>query len=494
MIRFTGFFLILLSVSAAKIPGNHKEIRRVETTIAYESFEGTVEELGYTSNDWNRSFSDYAAVLNSTVAGNPTPDDGFGIHSGIPANVHNPDGGTANFYGVDDLDDSGNIRDDDLAIITFNNVDVTGATDLKLKLLLGTDRADRFETDDYFQIYYAFDTDITAHPGLNTAFSQGAYTLLADYRGSGTGTNASRDADFSGAGDGAEVLPFGTADLATGGNNDMFMSDISFDLTGTGTSLSIRFVFQTDSGDETFLIDNIRVAGEVPASAPTSATVAATAFIEGAYNGTNLNTTLNASIPASQPYSINGHSAGETAGSIPANAVDWVLVELREAASAATALSATKVGSAAGFLMNDGTIKATDGTSDLTVSLSGNTGSEFFVVVYHRNHLPIMSASAISESSSVYTIDFTSTAANTHAGVTGLASLSGSKFGMLAGDADGDGDVDATDLTTWRNQNGITFSYNTTNGDFNLDGEINAVDRNDFQQKNSSKTSQVPTT
>ncbi|GAB5526549.1 MAG: hypothetical protein Roseis2KO_44210 [Roseivirga sp.] len=237
--------------------------------------------------------------------------------------------------------------------------------------------------------------------------------------------------------------------------------------------------------DQTFTTTN---------SAPSSITLAATVYLEGAFNGTNLNTTLNANIPTSQPYSINGHAGAETAGSIPANAVDWVLVELREAGSAAAALSATKVGSAAGILMNDGTIKATDGTSDLTVALSGNTGSDFFIVIYHRNHLPVMSASAISESSSVYTIDFTSTAANAHAGVTGLASLSGSKFGMLAGDADGDGDVDATDLTTWQNQNGITFSYNTTNGDFNLDGEINAVDRNDFQQKNNSKASQVPTT
>lgn len=224
---------------------------------------------------------------------------------------------------------------------------------------------------------------------------------------------------------------------------------------------------------------------------PNMAVVAATVFLEGAYNGVDLSKGINGNIPLTQPYAINGHTGG-TAGSIPANAVDWVLVELREAASASTALSSTKVGSAAGFLMNDGSIKATDGSSNLTIALSGNTGSDFFVVIYHRNHLPIMSANAISASGSVYAIDFTSVAANTYEGATGLASLSGSKFGMLAGDADGDGDVDATDLTTWRSQNGTAFSYNSTNGDFNLDGVINAVDRNDFHQKNSPKTSQVP--
>ncbi|MCE7996943.1 MAG: hypothetical protein HEP71_33585 [Roseivirga sp.] len=229
-------------------------------------------------------------------------------------------------------------------------------------------------------------------------------------------------------------------------------------------------------------------------AAPSSVTVSATVFIEGAFNGTNLNTTLNASIPLSQPYTNNGHAGGESAGSVPANAVDWVLVELREAGSAAAALSSTKVGSAAGFLMNDGTIRATDGSSNLTVSLSGNSGADFHVVIYHRNHLPIMSANAVSESSSTYTIDFTGSSANTYQTTSALTALTGGKFAMIAGDADGDGDVDATDLTTWQSQNGDPFNYNSTNGDFNLDGEINAVDRNDFQQKNVSKTSQVPTT
>jgi hypothetical protein len=226
--------------------------------------------------------------------------------------------------------------------------------------------------------------------------------------------------------------------------------------------------------------------------APTSATIAATVFLEGAYNGTNLNTALNASISSSQPYSNNGHTAGESA-SAPAGAVDWVLVELREATSAATALASTRVGSAAGFLMSDGSIKATDGTSNLTVSLSGNTGSDFFVVVYHRNHLPIMSAATQSASSTI-AIDFTSASAMAYQGASAVSSRSGGRCGMIAGDADGEGEVDGTDRTTWRGQNGGTFSYNTTNGDFNLDGEINAVDRNEFHQKNVSKTSQVPTT
>lgn len=223
-------------------------------------------------------------------------------------------------------------------------------------------------------------------------------------------------------------------------------------------------------------------------------TFAISAFLEGAYNGSQLSTTLNSSIPSTQPYNFNGHSASETAGTIPANAVDWVLAEVREASSVAAALNSTKVGSAAGFLMSDGSIKATDGTSNLTVSTSGNTGSEFYVVVYHRNHLPIISASVVQESGGVYTIDFTSSAANTFGGTNALVSLTGGKFGMPAGDSNSDGNIDATDLSTWRTNNGATFTYSSSGvSDFNLDGVINAIDRNNFHKKNTTKTRLVPT-
>lgn len=234
--------------------------------------------------------------------------------------------------------------------------------------------------------------------------------------------------------------------------------------------------------------------GSVESFNTANPTFAISAFLEGAYNGSQLSTTLNSSIPSSQPYNFNGHAASETAGTIPANAVDWVLAELREASSAATARNNTRVGSAAGFLMSDGSIKATDGTSNLTINISGNTGAEFYLVVYHRNHLPIISASVVQESGGVYTIDFTSNAANTFGGATALVSLTGGKFGMPAGDSNSDGNIDATDLSTWRTNNGAAFTYGSSGvSDFNLDGVINAIDRNNFHKKNTTKTRQVPT-
>lgn len=331
------------------------------------------------------------------------------------------------------------------------------------------------------------DVDLSFQGASSAAETGGSTTVVATLSAA-SATDVTVDLGFSG----------------TASNTDFSASTNSIvisagDLTGTST---LSFTNDTDDeSNETIIVDisavtngNEGSSNQITATITDDdidATVAATVLLEGAFNGINLNTTLNANIPTIQPYGNNGHAGTESTGSLPATAVDWVLVELREAGSAATATGSTKVGSSAGFLMNDGSIKATDGTSDLTVSAANVTGSSFFVVVYHRNHLPLMSANAITESSSKYSIDF-STAQSQAFGTNPMIEVASGMFAMLAGDADGDGDVDVTDLTTWRNQNGVTYAYSTSKADFNLDGVVNAIDRNDFQQKNNSKTSQVP--
>ncbi|MCE7996122.1 MAG: hypothetical protein HEP71_29350 [Roseivirga sp.] len=387
-----------------------------------------------------------------------------------------------------------------LDISSFQN----GEVEFSAYLAGNTGTIKRYRANDFLQFKYAFDTDIATGANSTGAvpdradLTTGNYTIFGAFYGTGNtvGTSSAliNDRDLDGDADhkGSTFSPpthtFITAtdtETADSLKNQFAQWKFTFDIPASAQRVSILIEARTTGGSEEIGIDQIEISAKEGVALPSTATVAATALLEGAYNGATLNTTLNGSIPTSQPYSTNGHSGGETAGSVPAGAVDWVLVELREAASAATALASTKVGSVAGFLMSDGSIKATDGTSDLTVSLSGNTGSDFFVVVYHRNHLPVMSASSQSATGTI-TIDFTSAAAAAYQGASAVSALSGGKFGMIAGDADGDGDVDQTDLTTWRSQNGNAFGYNTTNSDFNLDGVINAIDRNEFQQKNTS--------
>lgn len=240
---------------------------------------------------------------------------------------------------------------------------------------------------------------------------------------------------------------------------------------------------------------------DAPAAAgPNSIKVAAKVILEGAWNNaTAMNTTLEDGdlVSKEAPYNgVNLHIGSESVASeaaVPDGAVDWVLVELREADNADAATDAKRKGSAAGFLMSSGEVKATNGVDDLTVSLSDNSGTDYFVVIYHRNHLPIMSASAVPGSSGTLTIDFTEISGNTHKTTDALVSLTGSKFGMPAGDLDQDGNINGTDLSTWRSNNGVGFSYTGSGkADFNLDGVINAVDRNEFHQKNLAKIRRVP--
>ena len=110
-----------------------------------------------------------------------------------------------------------------------------------------------------------------------------------------------------------------------------------------------------------------------------------------------------------------------------------------------------------------------------------------------------MSAGAVSISNGIYTYDFTLNQnqdydPDTNDTFDGSVAVGG-VYAMIAGDANGNGVVDGTDLTTWRGQNGeeITYDLNgNLKNDMNLDGVINAVDRNRFQQKNASASSQGP--
>ncbi len=111
-------------------------------------------------------------------------------------------------------------------------------------------------------------------------------------------------------------------------------------------------------------------------------------FIEGAYTGLN-SLSSNVNIQNDQPFNTIpwNYSGTEDAGTIPANVIDWVLVSLRTDTS-----STSEVAKRAGFLKNDGTIVDLDCFSPLAFVVDSG---EYYVVVEHRNHLPVMSAEKI---------------------------------------------------------------------------------------------------
>ncbi len=115
-------------------------------------------------------------------------------------------------------------------------------------------------------------------------------------------------------------------------------------------------------------------------------------YLEGAYNSGSMSTSLNTlgNLPLKQPYNYSpfSYNGGEEVTCIPEGTVDWVLVELRSGTSADT-----RVSRRAAFLKSDGSIVDLDGASALKLYII--TAGNYYVVVYHRNHLAVMSNSAI---------------------------------------------------------------------------------------------------
>ncbi|MBP7848734.1 MAG: hypothetical protein KA053_00510 [Lentimicrobiaceae bacterium] len=109
------------------------------------------------------------------------------------------------------------------------------------------------------------------------------------------------------------------------------------------------------------------------------------AFLQGPYTGIeSMSTDLNAAglLPLQQPYQgAPWHYSGtETLASAPAWMVDWVLIELRTHPDTAVMRKAVLLG-------NDGRVRDLNGSLLVSMAVPSRP---YFVVLMHRNHLPVM--------------------------------------------------------------------------------------------------------
>lgn len=111
-------------------------------------------------------------------------------------------------------------------------------------------------------------------------------------------------------------------------------------------------------------------------------------------------------------------------------------------------------------------------TFNIPVSFLNAESGNYYIYIYHRNHLPVSSRfehSIIRGSTVSY--DFTSDSLNTFGGNVIKLSQTLNLWGMIPGDANRDEFVDGLDQTIWGNQNGYDgYLASDFNGDYFVDG------------------------
>jgi hypothetical protein len=188
-------------------------------------------------------------------------------------------------------------------------------------------------------------------------------------------------------------------------------------------------------------------------------------FLEGPYQpGSTMITNLKTGglIPLTSPYT----QAARVVTSIPADVVDWALVEVR------STYNGSAVGQQSFFIKDDGSIVDEDGsTTDLLIP-NAPVG-DYYIVVRHRNHLDVMTRltqSLGTGSPALY--DFSTVLTQYYGEVAAL--LETDVYGMYSGDADGSGTVDANDRSaTWNERNKTDYN----DSDCGLTGTVDANDR-----------------
>jgi hypothetical protein len=212
-------------------------------------------------------------------------------------------------------------------------------------------------------------------------------------------------------------------------------------------------------------------------------------FLEGPYDSGQMNTDLN-NIPNSQPFNMAPwyYDGYENTPVIPSDIVDWVLVELRDAPNASSATFSTVIDRKAAFLRKDGYIKDLGGLIDLQFNKPIN--HNLFVVIWHRNHLGIMSAYQLLPSGGDYDYDFTILEDQVYGGPDAHKEIAPGVWGMVGGDGDSDGTIHQSDLDViWKTEVGHSGYLM---GDYNLDNQVNNQDKNDVLIPNGGFDCQVP--
>ena len=218
-----------------------------------------------------------------------------------------------------------------------------------------------------------------------------------------------------------------------------------------------------------------------------------TIMLEGSFAGPAMATGLNdlGLLPLAQPYDTLPwcyYGSEAVAEIADADIVDWVLVELRNSADGpGDAASNPPVCRAAAFVDKTGKIiNTTDGGFLHTRTIDTNN---LYVVIYHRNHLPVISAVPIENSEGVYSYDFTQSPGKYYLDSLSCVEVGQGIWAMISGNALQDNQINNQD----KNESWVNMLGNSgyCPADFNMDGLVDNTDEQGYWESNAGKGSSI---
>ena len=252
------------------------------------------------------------------------------------------------------------------------------------------------------------------------------------------------------------------------------------------------FEYNGDAGSVNYYTDNAPTANQ-----HTWLRLQLNAQLEGPYrlSDSKMFTNLSGIIPNVHPYADApwNFTAFDSIQNLPAgNLVDWVMVEVRMAGSAANATGATVKARALAFIDENGQLIDTAGNTNGVV-LPTDSNGQFYIALYHRTHIPVMSALTasppIDQVNGAFSYNFT-TAGNQAFGTDALVEVQSGVWALYAGRVENTTPftIDQADRNaTWNNRNQL--GYNPS--DAALEGAVDATDRS-LTWNNRQRASQIP--
>ena len=202
-------------------------------------------------------------------------------------------------------------------------------------------------------------------------------------------------------------------------------------------------------------------------------------FLQGATaqtDGTTMSTILNIN------GILNDHFNENSPRLIPPSAVDSINIEIRSSTSADHWL-------APAWLLSDGRIRDFADTSKDYISFDSAMPGPYYIIVRHRNHVPVMSSEPQSLGAIPTLYDFTRSQSRAY-GIEPMQNVSGDTlFAMVAGDVNQNGTIGSGDTTLISSGIELSGPYSAT--DVNFDGHTLSDDLQVATQ-NLGRKSQLP--